>query len=61
MADSHAPELQKPLKSRHMTMISLGEVIGAGLLVGTSAVIHAAYWSRTRAERRTGTVAARAT
>jgi GABA permease len=29
----NAPELQKSLKSRHMTMISLGEVIGAGLFV----------------------------
>ena len=33
------PELQKSLKSRHMTMISLGGVIGAGLFVGSSAVI----------------------
>ena len=39
MAES-APELQKSLKSRHMTMISLGGVIGAGLFVGTSAVIN---------------------
>jgi GABA permease len=34
-----APGLQKSLKSRHMTMISLGGVIGAGLFVGSSAVI----------------------
>src|SRR3954464_11534271 len=40
MADDSAPELQKSLKSRHMTMISLGGVIGAGLFVGSSAVIH---------------------
>src|SRR6201746_740274 len=40
MADDNAPELQKSLKSRHMTMISLGGVIGAGLFVGSSAVIH---------------------
>src|SRR3954452_21226843 len=33
-------DLQKSLKSRHMTMISLGGVIGAGLFVGSSAVIH---------------------
>jgi GABA permease len=33
------PQLQKSLKSRHMTMISLGGVIGAGLFVGSSAVI----------------------
>jgi GABA permease len=39
MADD-APELQKSLKSRHMTMISLGGVIGAGLFVGSSAVIN---------------------
>ena len=40
MAEDSAPELQKSLKSRHMTMISLGGVIGAGLFVGSSAVIH---------------------
>src|SRR3954452_14435788 len=40
MAEDNAPELQKSLKSRHMTMISLGGVIGAGLFVGSSAVIH---------------------
>src|ERR1700712_12643 len=40
MADDDAPELQKSLKSRHMTMISLGGVIGAGLFVGSSAVIN---------------------
>jgi GABA permease len=38
MADA-APELQRSLQSRHMTMISLGGVIGAGLFVGSSAVI----------------------
>ena len=32
-------ELQKGLRQRHMTMISLGGVIGAGLFVGSSAVI----------------------
>ena len=37
--DAHAPELKQSLKSRHMTMISLGGVIGAGLFVGSSAVI----------------------
>jgi GABA permease len=31
--------LQKTLKPRHMTMISLGGVIGAGLFVGSGAVI----------------------
>src|SRR4051794_32683234 len=32
-------ELQKGLRQRHMTMISLGGVIGAGLFVGSSAVM----------------------
>ena len=40
MADHESPDLQKSLKSRHMTMISLGGVIGAGLFVGSSAVIN---------------------
>ena len=31
-----APELQKGLRQRHMTMISLGGVIGAGLFVGSA-------------------------
>ena len=34
-----APELRKQLRMRHMTMISLGGVIGAGLFVGSGAVI----------------------
>jgi GABA permease len=38
-AAGEGPELKKSLKSRHMTMISLGGVIGAGLFVGSSAVI----------------------
>ncbi|WP_440602896.1 GABA permease [Bacillus sp. GB_SG_008] len=33
-------KLQKQLKSRHVTMISLGGIIGAGLFVGSGAVIH---------------------
>jgi GABA permease len=32
--------LKKALRMRHMTMISLGGVIGAGLFVGSGAVIH---------------------
>jgi L-asparagine transporter-like permease len=40
-AADEGPELKKSLKSRHMTMISLGGVIGAGLFVGSSAVIAA--------------------
>lgn len=39
-AEAQAPELQRTLKRRHMTMISLGGVIGAGLFVGSGAVIH---------------------
>jgi GABA permease len=34
------PQLQKGLKKRHVTMISLGGVIGAGLFVGSGAVIN---------------------
>ncbi len=34
-------ELQKHLKMRHMTMIALGGMIGAGLFVGSGAVINA--------------------
>src|SRR3954454_16270818 len=37
-----APELQRSLKQRHMTMISLGGVIGAGLFVGSGAVMNQA-------------------
>lgn len=33
------PKLQQKLKTRHVTMISLGSIIGAGLFVGSSAVI----------------------
>jgi len=35
-------ELSRSLKPRHITMISLGGIIGAGLFVGSSAAIHAA-------------------
>lgn len=34
-------ELQKHLKNRHMTMLALGGMIGAGLFVGSGAVINA--------------------
>ena len=34
------PQLQKGLQQRHMTMISLGGVIGAGLFVGSGAVMN---------------------
>ncbi len=37
--EPHEPELQRSLKPRHMTMIALGGIIGAGLFVGSSAVI----------------------
>jgi GABA permease len=34
-----APELAKSLRSRHVAMISIGGIIGAGLFVGSSAAI----------------------
>jgi GABA permease len=34
--------LKKSLKTRHLTMISIGGIIGAGLFVGSGAVIHSA-------------------
>ena len=41
MADApDTPQLQKGLRQRHMTMISLGGVIGAGLFVGSGAVMN---------------------
>jgi gamma-aminobutyrate permease len=38
---SKAPELGKGLQSRHVAMISIGGIIGAGLFVGSSAAIAA--------------------
>jgi GABA permease len=35
----HDPRLKQSLKTRHLSMISLGGVIGAGLFVGSSAII----------------------
>ncbi|MCQ9422973.1 hypothetical protein NRB16_05450 [Pseudomonas sp. LJDD11] len=35
----HDPRLKKSLKTRHISMLALGGVIGAGLFVGSSAVI----------------------
>ncbi|RZL75660.1 MAG: amino acid permease, partial [Rhodococcus sp. (in: high G+C Gram-positive bacteria)] len=32
--------LQKSLKQRHLTMIAIGGVVGAGLFVGSSALLH---------------------
>ena len=40
MADAPGGELQKGLKQRHLTMIAIGGVIGAGLFVGSGAVIN---------------------
>jgi GABA permease len=34
--------LQQGLKRRHMTMISLGGIIGAGLFVGTGPILNQA-------------------
>ncbi|HYN50683.1 MAG TPA: hypothetical protein VES62_07135 [Thermoleophilaceae bacterium] len=38
-SDAREGQLQAGLKPRHMTMIALGGIIGAGLFVGSSAVI----------------------
>jgi len=40
MADSLNPELHQGLKQRHLSMIALGGVIGAGLFVGSGVVIN---------------------
>jgi L-asparagine transporter-like permease len=37
--DANAPALSRGLRSRHVTMISIGGIIGAGLFVGSSAGI----------------------
>ena len=39
MSQDTEHELKRGLKHRHMTMIALGGIIGAGLFVGSSAVI----------------------
>ncbi|MGH6705405.1 MAG: hypothetical protein ACREB1_01170, partial [Sphingomicrobium sp.] len=36
-----ARELDRPLKARHVSMISIGGIIGSGLFVGSSAAIAA--------------------
>jgi len=42
MVEPHSSGLQHSLKQRHMTMIALGGVIGAGLFVGSGVVIQSA-------------------
>lgn len=42
VASRERPQLAKSLRSRHVTMISIGGIIGAGLFVGSSAAIAAA-------------------
>lgn len=39
LTNDAAPELAKSLRSRHVAMISIGGIIGAGLFVGSSAAI----------------------
>src|SRR6202050_1928760 len=41
-AESQSPSLRPALRQRHITMIALGGVIGAGLFVGSGVVITAA-------------------
>jgi len=42
MSDSPAPRLSRTLRRRHMELIALGGVIGAGLFVGSGVVVKSA-------------------
>ena len=42
MNSHQQPELKKELKIRHITMISLGGIIGAGLFIGSGSLINTA-------------------
>lgn len=42
MSENNAPELKRDLKARHLTMISIGGVIGAGYFLGAGAAIKTA-------------------
>ena len=42
MDEQQSKNLQRSLKSRHITMIAIGGAIGTGLFLGSGSAIHAA-------------------